>query len=98
MTAVMPCRRFTVLRVADHDPAMLGLLAGARIGLHTVLTDVLLSIRSPTCCASTVPVIGASFRSTVINRCTVDPGDGANGGGRLTLRERKIRKRRQRCG
>ncbi|MEE2033565.1 MULTISPECIES: metal-dependent transcriptional regulator [Rhodococcus] len=40
LTAVLPCRRFTVLRIADHDPAVLELLAEAHIGLHTVLTDV----------------------------------------------------------
>lgn len=42
LTAVLPCRRFTVLRIADHDPAVLGLLGQAHIGLHTVLTDVML--------------------------------------------------------
>ncbi|AYA27442.1 MULTISPECIES: metal-dependent transcriptional regulator [Rhodococcus] len=42
LTAVLPCRRFTVRRIADHDSVALGLLTGVHIGLHTVLTDVVL--------------------------------------------------------
>ncbi len=74
LTAVLPCRRFTVRRIADHDSVALGLLTGVHIGLHTVLTDVVLDPVTDWC-TSTPPATGTSIRSVALSRCTVDPGD-----------------------